>query len=181
MGIDLTQADTAMKTPDKKFAPMMGRLVLLAMTMLLGACASMSPDYEKPVVSLSYFRPGESNGGVPGFEVGLKILNPNRQALNLEGVVYTISIQGEDIIKGVGKGFEPIEAYSEGDIVLTAVPNLLAGIKLLSQLMSQASGSLDYEFEAKLDVGGFHPSIRVKESGKFTLGSQEVRAHQQGT
>jgi hypothetical protein len=157
---------------------MVVRLVLMLLTMSLGACASMSPDYEKPVVSLSYFRPSESDGGIPGFEVGLKILNPNRQALNLEGVVYTISIQGEDIIKGVGKGFEPIEGYSEGDIVLTAAPNLLAGIKLLSQLMNESADSLDYEFEAKLDVGGFYPSIRVKESGEFKLGSQGTKAQQ---
>ena len=141
----------------------------LVLTLLLSGCATLSPDYEQPIVSLSYFRPAAGEAGVPSFDVGLKILNPNREPLKLEGVVYTISLQGQDIIKGVGKGFETIEGYSEGDIQLTAVPNLLAGVRLVSSLMSQGNSALEYEFEAKLDVGGLYPSIRVRETGELNL------------
>ncbi len=140
-------------------------------SLLTTGCATMSPTYEPPIVSLSYFRPAESGNG---FDVGLKILNPNREPLNLQGVVYTISVQGQDIIKGVGKGFEPIEGYSEGDISLTAAPNFIAGIRLLSELMTQSGTALDYEFEAKLDVGGYYPRVKISETGRFNLG--QVRA-----
>lgn len=142
------------------------RLLITLLFLSLGACASLSPNYEEPVVSLSYFRPAEGN---TGFDIGLRILNPNREPLNLQGVVYTISLQGQDIIKGVGKGFKPIEGYSEGDIKLSAAPNLLAGIRLLSQFMNQTESALEYEFEAKLDVGGLYPRIRVRETGQFDL------------
>jgi len=144
-------------------------IALLALVLLLGSCATLSPDYEQPVVSLTYFRPAEAGGG---FDVGLKILNPNREPLNLQGVVYTISLQGQDLIKGVGKGFEPIEGYGEGEIHLSAAPNFIAGIRLLSELMNQAESDLKYEFEAKLDVGGFYPRIRVSETGSFNLNPQ---------
>ncbi len=139
---------------------------------LLSGCATMSPAYEQPIVSLSYFRPAE---GGTGFDVGLKILNPNREPLNLQGVVYTISVQGQDIIKGVGKGFEPIDGYSEGDIALTAAPNFIAGIRLLSELMNQQGSALEYEFEAKLDVGGFYPRVKISEAGSFNLSQVQAK------
>lgn len=148
------------------------RLLLLAACLLaslqLAGCATLSPNWEQPVVSLSHFRPAEAGGG---FDIGLKILNPNSSPLNLQGVVYTISVQGQDLIKGVGKGYEPIEAYGEGNIELSAAPNLMGGLRLLGEMMGRPEQQLDWEFEAKLDVGSLYPRIKVKEAGSLNLGA----------
>jgi LEA14-like dessication related protein len=140
-------------------------LALLA----LGACASLSPQYEQPSVSLSSFRALPSEGMTPAFEIGLRVINPNPSPLELAGVVYTISIEGHDLVKGVGKGFPVIDGYGQGEITLTASANLLAGIRLLGDLMQVNDDALDYDFEARLDLSGLHPSIRVHESGAFNL------------
>ena len=66
---------------------------------------------------MSSFKPLPSEGMIPAFEIGLRIINPNRQTLNLEGIVYTVSLQGHEIVKGVGKDFAPIEGYSEGMVL----------------------------------------------------------------
>ena len=145
-----------------------GPLCLLAASLLL-SCAALDPNYEHPTVTLSSFRALPSEGMVPAFEIGLRIINPNRQALKLEGVVYTIAIEGHELVKGVGKGFPVIEGYSEGTITLTASANLLAGIRFIGDMMQSSGESLDYEFEAKLDTGGLYPSIRVRERGAFNL------------
>ena len=137
--------------------------------LLLQACASLDPDYEQPTVSLSSFRALPSEGGMPTFEIGLHILNPNSGSFRLEGVVYTISVQGHDVVKGVGKDFPVIEGYSEKTIKLTASANLLAGIRLVMDLMNSPNEDLQYEFEAKLDTGGFGRSLRVKEKGSFRM------------
>ena len=140
---------------------------------LLQACASLDPNYEQPTVTLSSFRALPSEGMVPSFEIGLRIINPNRDAINLEGIVYTVSLQGHELVKGVGKDFAPIEGYSEGTVTLTASANLLAGIRLVGDLMGGAMDeTLEYEFEAKLDVGGFYPRIKIRESGDFSMGDQ---------
>ena len=137
--------------------------------LLLQACASLDPDYEQPTVTLKSFRALPSEGMVPGFEIGLNILNPNPSAFTLEGVVYTVSIQGHDVVKGVGKDFPVIEGYSEETIKLTAAANLFAGVRLIMDLMQSPNQNqeLEFEFEAKLDTGGFGRSIRVKEKGSF--------------
>jgi len=137
--------------------------------LLFQACASIDPDYEQPTVTLSSFRALPSEGGIPTFEIGLHVLNPNSTAFRLEGVVYTVSVQGHDVVKGVGKDFPVLDAYSEQTIKLTATANLLAGIRLVMDLMNSPNKDLQYQFEAKLDTGGFGRSIRVKESGSFRM------------
>ena len=135
----------------------------------LQSCATLDPDYEQPTVTLKSFRALPSEGMVPNFEIGLNILNPNDSPFQLVGVVYTVSIQGHDVVKGVGKDFPVIEAYSEETIKLTAAANLFAGVRLVMDLMQSSEKDLEFEFEAKLDTGGFGPSIRIKEKGAFRL------------
>jgi len=142
---------------------------ILLLVILLPACATLDPDYEEPTVTLSSFRAIPSEGMVPAFEIGLRILNPNSQTLNLEGIVYTVSLQGHELVKGVGKDFPPIEGYSEGNVTLTASANLLAGIRFIGDMMGSSGENLEYEFKAKLDMGGFFPSIRISETGNLNL------------
>jgi LEA14-like dessication related protein len=145
------------------------QFVALACATILSACATMSPDYEEPTVTLSSFRAVPSEGMVPAFEIGLRIINPNSQGLNLEGIVYTISLQDHELIKGVGKDFPVIEGYSEGEVKLTATANLLAGIRFIGDMMQSNGGPVEYEFKAKLDLGGLYPSIKVRETGEINL------------
>jgi LEA14-like dessication related protein len=145
------------------------RIIALALTAILSACATLAPDYEEPTVTLSSFKAIPSEGMVPAFEIGLRIINPNSQALNLDGIVYTVSLQGYELVKGVGKDFPVIEGYSEGEVKLTASANLLAGIRFVGDMMQSKGGPVEYEFKAKLDLGGLYPSIKVRETGEINL------------
>ena len=148
------------------------RSITIILTLILGACATLSPDYEEPTVTLSSFRALPSEGMVPAFEIGLRIINPNSQALNLEGIVYTVSLEGYELVKGVGKDFPVIEGYSEGEVKLTASANLLAGIRFVGDMMQTKGDTLEYEFKAKLDLGGLYPSIKIRETGNINLGGR---------
>ena len=144
-------------------------LILIMSAVLLAACAGMGPDYETPTVTVSSFRALPSEGALPSFEIGLRVINPNREALELQGVAYTISLEGHEIIKGVANDLPVVDGYGEGEFMLTASANLFAGIRLITDLMRSDGDSLEYEFEAKLDTGGFRPAIRVRESGEISL------------
>lgn len=146
-------------------------LVLLAISlMLLSACASTERDYETPTVTLKGLRALHGQGGLPQFEVTLVVINPNRTPLDLVGVAYTIRLAGHDIVKGVGKGYEPIGAYSQGELTLTANTHLFGGIRFISDMVRNKPEDLDYEFEAKLDTGGWRPKLRVTDKGAFSFG-----------
>jgi hypothetical protein len=42
-------------------------------------------------------------------------------------------------------------------------------------MMSTQRDTLDYAFDAKLDLGGLYPSIRVSEGGRLDLGQGSPR------
>lgn len=167
----------AFRAPNLRYALSSHRSIVLLVALLVFAfglvsCASLSPYEEKPSVVLKSFRPLSGEAGVPGFEIGLGVINPSRTPLELHGVVYTISIEGQELVKGVGKDFPTVEPYGETTLTLRAQPNLLGGIRLLTGMAGNAREQVNYEFEAKLDTGGWSVPIRVKEKGQFNLGAQ---------
>lgn len=144
-------------------------IVVVGLAVILQACAGLRPGYETPTVTINSFRALPSQGALPNFEIGLHVVNPNREALKLRGVSYTVSLGGHELIKGVGNELPVIEAYGEGSLTLTASPNLFAGIRLVTDLMSSANDKVPYKLEAKLDVGRIQPAIRVSDSGEISL------------
>jgi LEA14-like dessication related protein len=129
----------------------------------------MGAGYDTPTVMVSSFRAVHSESPLPSFAIGLRVINPNREALVLQGVAYTISLEGHKLIEGVANDLPVIDGYGEGEFVLTASANLFAGIRLITDLIRSEKDGLDYKLEAKLDVGGFRRAIRVRESGEISL------------
>jgi hypothetical protein len=142
---------------------------LLITGLLLQACTGLRPGFETPTVNVNSFRPLPGEGSGPRFEIGLHIVNPNREALKLQGLAYTVSLEGQTLITGVDNELPVIEGYGEGDITLIASPNLLGGIRLIADLMASPRDSFTYALEAKLDVGSFTPPIRVRDEGQIAL------------
>jgi LEA14-like dessication related protein len=144
-------------------------IVLVFATILLAGCAGLRPGWETPTVTVKAVRAIPSGGVLPEFEIDLHVVNPNREALKLVGVSYTVSLEGHELIQGVGNDLPVIEGYGEGDITLNASADLFAGVGLIRDLMSSGRDTLSYSFEAKLDPGALRPSIRVRDSGEVSL------------
>ena len=151
--------------------------MLIFSALLLQACAGMGSGYESPTVTVQSFRavPSDTGTGLPFFEIGLHVTNPNLEPLELAGVSYKISLDGKKILNGVGNDLPVIEGYGEGTFTVTAAVDVLAGIQLFRSLMSKTDGTLDYAFEAKLDPGAYRRKIRVRDSGSISLaGAQSM-------
>ena len=146
--------------------------VILLVAASFSGCASMQPNFETPSVTFTSFRMLPSSGIAPEFEIGLRVTNPNGQALNLKGLAYTASLDGQELIKGVANDLPVIEAYGTGDVTLTATPDVLGGIQFFTELMRDPRDAVNYELEAKLDVGTFVPAIRVRDEGRISLRAQ---------
>jgi hypothetical protein len=134
------------------------RAIALVCVLSLPGCATLDPDYEQPTVTLSSFRALPAEGMLPNFEIGLRILNPNAQALNLDGIVYTISLDGYELVKGVGKDFPVIEGYSEEAVTLTASANLLAGMRSRAALLSMNSKPSSTSADSTLQFASGKPA-----------------------
>ena len=144
-------------------------IFFVSAVVLLAGCTGMRPGYETPTVTVKSVRAIPSEGMLPEFEIDLHVVNPNREALKLAGVSYTVSLEGHELIQGVGNDLPVIDGYGEGVFTLNASADLFAGVSLLRDLMSSQKNTLSYSFEAKLDPGALRPSIRVKDSGEVSL------------
>lgn len=144
-------------------------IFFVSAAVLLAGCAGMRPGYETPTVTVKSVRAIPSEGMLPEFEIDLHVVNPNLEALKLAGVSYTVSLEGHELIQGVGNDLPVIDGYGEGDFTLNASADLFAGVGLIRDLMSSQKDTLSYSFEAKLDPGALRPSIRVKDSGEVSL------------
>ena len=74
--------------------------LLLFAVFISSGCATLSPSFEDPTVTVSSFRVLPSDSISPKFEIGLHIVNPNNVPLELEGVAYTASIEGNQVLAG---------------------------------------------------------------------------------
>jgi LEA14-like dessication related protein len=135
----------------------------------LTGCAGLQTDYETPTVSVTSFKaiPGEKM--VPRFEIGLHIVNPNRSALDLKGIAYTVTLEGHDLLTGVSNKLPRIEAYGEGDILLEASMDFFNSIGFFADLAKNKRETFAYSLDAKLDVGTLHPILRVSKKGDISL------------
>lgn len=145
-------------------------IIGLCIFSLLSGCAGITNShFEQPVVSLSSFRMVPQQTVSPKFEIGLHIINPNRQALSFEGIFYTVTIEGYDVLAGVSNDLPTVDPYGEADITIDASVDLVKSIRLISSLMQQPRDRFKYSFKAKLDPGGLNPRITIQEDGEFDL------------
>lgn len=147
-------------------------LLVLAALIVLGGCAGLGVGREAPTVSLQSFRavPGQG-AALPGFEIGLVVLNPNPEPLRLKGLVYSVELNGQPVLDGVSNELPVVEGYGRASVTLNASVNMLGGIRLFNSLLRGDNDGIDYAFEARLDPEGFGRDIRVTESGRLDASS----------
>lgn len=160
---------------DRSFYCWLGRCLGLCLAMLmLSSCASLTPEFDPPKVSVDGIESLPGTEGIPRFLIKLRVANPNKQTLDIAGIAYSISILDKELISGVSNKIPVIDPYSEGVVELEASLQLFQIIRLITGLaQNQNLERLEYSFDAKIDFNGFIPTQRVKETGEINL-SQAV-------
>ena len=144
----------------------------LLLLVLLGACASWFPSYEKPQVNITSFALApESTGGAPTFIIGLQVVNPNRSALPLKGMSYSVEVEDQRILTGAEPNLPEVPGYGTAEFTIKAAPDLLGSARLINQLLSGQRYKLHYLFRARFDVGRLLPYITLEEEGEFGFGA----------
>ena len=150
-------------------------LTAIFLCLFLSSCATLSPDFDPPKVSVESVRNLASQDVAPRFEIKLRVSNPNTQALDIAGISYTIELLGKELVSGVTNDVPVIEGYTEEVVTLEAGINMFQLLRLLADfgLGGANNEALEYRFAAKIDFNGFIPTQRVEETGTLSLnGSQ---------
>jgi len=145
------------------------RIILLLICWLGVACAGLTPEFDPPKVTVEGVSSLPSSGVGPRFQIKLRVANPNKQALDIAGISYSIELQGRELLSGVTNDVPLIEGYTEEVVTLEAGVNMSQFLRLLTGLGKNQSDPLEYRFAAKIDFKGFIPTQRVEETGVLDL------------
>jgi len=138
---------------------------MLVTVALVAGCATIKPGFETPTVQVMSFRPLPPEGLTPRFEIGLRVINPNADALKLRGISYTASLNDYRVIEGAASELPAVPGYGEAVFRLTAGVSLVDAMRFVNGLLTDAGGQIEYRLQAKLDIGALLPAIRIEEKG----------------
>lgn len=149
----------------------MFRSLCLTLLMLLSTgCALLHSSVAAPNVVLESLELLSAEGLSQRFNVGLRLSNPNDRPLKIDGISYTLAINGHKLVSGVGKGIPEVAAFSEVAFDVQASTNMFSALALINKLMgTDASGALDYKLQADISVAGVPRTLSVVESGTVPL------------
>lgn len=145
--------------------------LFVLLTLLLGGCAVLSPDFQEPgveITSLEPLPPGPDND--LRFRIHLRVFNPNDSELALSGLYYTLSLAGHKVITGTSSNLPPIAPYGQDNIAVDATASVVGSIFAAMELIGGRRDTVPYELEAKLGLRrSIVPSITVRRSGEVRL------------
>lgn len=131
-----------------------GRFMFLVISMLLVAgCATMDRYPEKPRVSLVSIQPKDMTLLEQRYGLQLRILNPNETAIPLEGLSYSLEINGREFAYGVSRQDVSIPAFGEALLDVEVVSNLLNVLQQVQEMSDEQQDSLQYRLSGKLSLG----------------------------
>lgn len=156
--------------PDKRPA---SHGALLGVILLLGACAGMVRYPEAPRVSLVSIKPYEMTVFEQRYGLQLRILNPNESAIPVEGLRYTLEINGREFAYGVSRQAVTIPPFGEAVLDVDVVSNLLNVFQQLQATGESNRDSLSYRLSGTLSLSNslarlpfdYHGELRYSSAG----------------
>lgn len=144
-------------------------LCLLCLLYLTG-CAHLGVGFEDPSVKLVSIRLLPPQGLGQRFELGLAVSNPNPVPLPVQGMSYSLMLNGYEVLEGVTSRVPNLMAYEETAVTLQASTDLIASLRLVNDLLRGSERQeIEYTLKVKLDLAGIRQSLSVVQSGQVPL------------
>ena len=127
-------------------------ILLLYCTATLTACSLFGGYQETLRVSLVSIQPIEMGLLEQRYGLQLRILNPNDKEIPVEGLSYSIEINGHEFAYGVSRQPVTIPPFSEALLDVEVVSNLLNIMQQFQEISGESSNSLKYRLRGKISL-----------------------------
>lgn len=144
--------------------------VLLVLTLLLGACASMLPQEDRIRVTLVDIRPLESTLMEQRFLVRLRLQNRSREALAIDGMSFDLALNGRDFASGVSNQAVTAPGFGEALLEVKVSSTLFGVIRQIQTLQTQEPRPFQYRISGRLSTPDALFGLRFDERGEIDLG-----------
>lgn len=110
------------------------------------------------------------------FLVELRVLNPNDEPLNVEGVTCDLEIDGRHFAAGIANGSHQVPAYGAALVPVTVYASMFDMVaSVVNRIQAANTGQqgqpMDYTLHGKvrLDSGGLQRNVPFESSGSLSL------------
>ena len=134
----------------------------------VAGCAGLIGLEKSPRVSLVNIKPVQIQLLEQRYLATLRIQNPNPVALPIEGLDYSISINGADFADGVSSEGVTVPAYGEATLEVGVTSTLAALIDQLRHF-DGSGGTLSYGITGTLSITGIPGGVSFKRDGEIDL------------
>jgi LEA14-like dessication related protein len=144
------------------------RLSAILATLLLGTCA-LAPKFEAPQLSVMDVQVVGADLWQQRLKVRMHVQNPNDRALPIQGIVYTLEVEGQQFASGESAASFVVPPLGEAEFDMNVTTNLASTfIKLLGRAAD--TKAVAYHLTGKVSLSqGFLRSIPFDQRGTFNL------------
>lgn len=148
-------------------------LYCLLNALLLAGCTALQPKQEAPRISLVGIEVIEVRLLEQRFGLTLRVQNPNRQALNIDGISFAVEINGKDFAQGVSASKVQVPGFGEALLAVEASSTLFDIIDQLRDL-EQRNAPIDYRIHGNISQRGALIRLPFEQRGR--LGGRPERS-----
>ena len=136
--------------------------------LLVSGCANLM-NFEEPKVELLGIEALPSEGMEPRFQVSLRIVNPNKSDMTIDGVYYQLSLRGKEFMNGASSSSTKVPAYGENTLKLQASIGLIKMLALMGDFIRNPNNpQLDYKLKAKLNIRELIIPLHITKQGDIS-------------
>ena len=136
-------------------------IILLGFGLLVAGCAGMGKKMDPPKVNIIDIKVSEFRALETGFNIELRLINPNDFPLKIRGIRFDMKVQGKEFATGVSNQSVDVPAYGSETVSIEAYASVLtmaASVWDLIKGTGKEGGSikeLQYDLSGKLMVANW--------------------------
>ena len=140
----------------------------LVLAMAVFGCASLYRYADPPRVTLAGIRLLDLTLFEQRYLLALRVQNPNSIELPIEGMSYTLDVNGSEFAHGVNNQKTTIPALGEQVLHISVVADLLSTLGQLRR-WEQWPKDLTYQLKGRIQLANVAVSLPFEYSGKISL------------
>ena len=145
----------------------MRRLLTLLLIVGLSGCSLFVPKFEKPTLSVVGIQLMKSDFFHQELRVRLRVQNPNDRSLPVEGIIYQLEVEGQELAHGMSGESFVVPALGEAEFDMSVSANMA---NMLFKLLNRNTSQVQYRIYGKISLSaGLLRSIRFDDHGDFKL------------
>ncbi|KAB7619649.1 LEA type 2 family protein [Alkalilimnicola sp. S0819] len=156
---------------------MMGRRLfcLLLLALMLTGCARLLQQPESPRVSLVHLSLRDATVFEQRYRLSLRVQNPNRFALPIEGMSYSLYLGGSEFAHGVSPVGVTVPAFGEEVLEVEMSSNLALAWQQMLRWAEQGVDGVDYRLAGEAQLKGRWLKLPFDYRGRIELAPGEGR------